>query len=107
MAAAAGLAFGLALFAGVVALLGDAGVAEVDAGVDEVDDGAVVDGVDVVLGEFELFSGSLVQAAANAIEAVARSASAIRLTTFTFGLLIGFPRPAKIEKQDDNCATED
>jgi hypothetical protein len=99
-AAAAGLAAGLALVAGVAALLGDDGV-------DEVDDGAVVAGVEVVLGEFELFSGSLAQAAANAIVAVARSASAIRRIRFTFGLLIVCPRPAKIEKQDDDCATKD
>jgi hypothetical protein len=90
-------AAGLAVVAGVVVLLG-AGV---------VVDGAVVDGVDVVLGEFELFSDSPVQAAANAIDAVASSASAMRLISFTFGLVISFPRPAKIEKQDDNCATED
>jgi hypothetical protein len=99
-AAAFGLAAGLALAAGVAVLLGAAGV-------DEVDGGVVVDGVDVVLGEFELFSDSPVQAAANAIDAVASSASAIRLISLTFGLVISFPRPAKIEKQDDNCATED
>ena len=88
---AAGLAFGLALVAGVVALLGDDGV-------EEVDDGAVVDGVEVVLGEFELFelfSGSLAQAAAKASVAVASSASAIRLIRFTFGLVISFSSSGK------------
>lgn len=70
------MAAGLELVAGVVALLGDDGVDEVD--------GAVVDGVDVALGAFELFSGSFEQAAANAIVAVASSASAIRLIRFTF-----------------------
>lgn len=84
-----GLAAGLALVAGVVALLGDDGV-------DVVVDGAVVDGVDVVLGEFELvFSGSFAQAAANAIVAVASSASAIRLISFTFGLVISFSSSGK------------
>jgi hypothetical protein len=87
-AAAAGLAAGLAVVAGVVALVGDDGV-------DEVVDGAFVDGVDVVLGEFELFSGSLAQAAANAIVAVASSASAIRLIRFTFGLVISFSSSGK------------
>jgi hypothetical protein len=89
-AAAAGLAAGLALVAGVVVVAGDDGVE-----VGDVDGGAVVDGVDVVLGEFELFSGSPVQAAANAIEAVASSASAIRLNSFTFGLVIGFSSSGK------------
>lgn len=95
---AAGLAAGLALVAGeLVALLGEV---DVDAGADG-------DGDDVVLlGEFELFSGSVVHAAANAIAVVASSTSAIRLIRFVFGLVIGkFPRPAKIEKQDDNYAT--
>ena len=67
-AVAAGLAAGLALVAGVlVGLLGDDGV----------DAGAVDDGVDVaVLGELELFefSGSLEQAAASAMVAVATGA---------------------------------
>jgi hypothetical protein len=91
-AAALGVAAGLALVAGavagVVALLGAEGVDEVDGGVAA---GAVVAGVEVVvLGEFELFSGSLAQAAANAIVAVASSASAMRLIRFTFGLVISF-----------------
>gem|GEM_PF-4289644 len=89
VAAAVGLAAGLLLVAGVVVLLGAAGV-------DEVDDGAVVDGVDAVLGEFELFSDSPVQAAANAIDAVASSASAIRLIRFTFGLVISFSSSGKV-----------
>jgi hypothetical protein len=81
-AAEAGLAAGLALVAGVlVVLLGADGVAAVDGG---------VVGDEVVLGEFELFSGSLLHAAANAIVAVARSASAMRLIRFTFGLVIYF-----------------
>jgi hypothetical protein len=49
----------------------------------------------VVLGEFELFSGSLPQAAANAIVAVARSASAMRLIRFAFGLVIRFSSSGK------------
>lgn len=92
-AAALGLAAGLAVVAGVVALLGDDGVDELDGGVDE---GAVVAGVEVVvLGEFELFSGSLAQAAANAIVAVASSANAMRLIRFTFGLVISFSSSGK------------
>jgi hypothetical protein len=81
-AAAAGLAAGLALVAGVLALLGADGV-------DDVVDGADGDGDDVVLlGEFELVSGSVAHAAANAIVAVASSASAIRPIRFVLGLVI-------------------
>jgi hypothetical protein len=71
-AAGEGLAAGLGLVTGAVALAGD------------------VDGELAVVGEFELLSGSLVQAAANTIADIVRSRSAMRLIMFTFGVLISF-----------------
>jgi hypothetical protein len=73
-AAAAGLAAGLGFTAGVV-VAGGAGVATV-AGV-----GVAVAGA---------FSGSVAQAAANAIESIIRPSSARRLNKFMFGVVIGF-----------------
>jgi len=90
-AASAGLAAGLGLLAGAlsVAPLGEADV-----------DG---DGL-AVFGEFELSTGSVAQPAANTIENIVRSRSAVRLIMFMFGVLISFlPRSSKIEERDDNC----
>ena len=72
-----GLATGLAVFTGVV-VVGAAGDADVD--------GAGL----AVVGVFALFSGSVAQPAANAIESVARSTSAVRLIKFMFGVVISF-----------------
>jgi hypothetical protein len=56
-----------------------------------------------VVGVFELFSGSVVQPAENAIESVARSSSAVRLIKLTFGVVISLlPRFSKIEKRADD-----
>jgi hypothetical protein len=63
-----------------------------------------VDGELAVVGEFELLSGSLVQAAANTIADMVRSRSPMRLIMFTFEVLISFfPHSNKIEKRDDDC----
>lgn len=84
-----GLAAGLELVAGAVVPLGEADV-----------DG---DGL-AVFGGFELLTGSAAQPAANTIENVVRSRSAVRLIMFSFGVVISFfPRFSKIEKRDDNC----
>lgn len=72
-----GLAAGLAVFTGAV-VVGPAGEAEVD--------GAGL----AVVGVFALFSGSVAQPAAKAIESVARSSSAVRLIKFMFGVVISF-----------------
>ncbi len=71
-AAGEGLAAGLGLFAGAlsVALAGEGDV-DVE-----------------VFGEFELLTGSVAQPAANMIESVVRSRSALRL--IMFGVLISF-----------------
>ena len=86
-----GVAAGLELVAGAVSVapLGEADV-----------DGAGL----AVFGEFELLAGS--QPAANPIETIVISRSAVRLIMFIFGLLIIFlPRSSKIEKRDDDCPT--
>jgi hypothetical protein len=70
-----GLAAGLAVFTGAVVAAGEADV-----------DGAGL----AVVGVFELFSGSVAQPAANAIESVATSSSAMRLIKFMFGVVISF-----------------
>lgn len=85
------LAAGLALTTGavVVGTVGDAVV--------------VVAGV-AAAGVFELFSGSVAQPAAKAIESVARRVSAPRLIKFTFEVVIGFSSFRKIVKRDDDCS---
>lgn len=70
-AAGEGLATGLAVFTGAV-VVGPAGDADVD--------GAGL----AVVGVFALFSGSVAQPAANAIERVATINSAVRLIKFRF-----------------------
>ncbi len=69
------LAAGLELFAGPVALPGEGDV-----------DG---DGF-AVFGELELLSGGAAQLAANPIETIVRSRSAVWLIMFMFGVLISF-----------------
>jgi len=83
-AAGEGLTAGLGLGAGAVAPLDEAG-----------------EGL-AVFGEFELLAGS--QPAANTIEEIVRSRSAVRLIMFIFVVLISFlPRSSKIEKRDHHC----
>jgi hypothetical protein len=76
-AAGDGLTAGLGLITGAVPV--------VPAGEDDVDGEGLA-----VVGVFELFSGSVAQPAANVIESVATSSSAMRLIRFTFGLVIIF-----------------
>lgn len=86
-AAGEGLATGLGLFTGV----------------------PVAGGVDgeglALLGAVELLTGSAAQPAANTIDNIVRSRSAVRLIMFTFGVLIFLPRSSEIEKRDDDCPT--
>jgi hypothetical protein len=75
-AAGVGLAAGLGLFAGALDVaLGD---------------GAVAAGGLAVLGEVELSPGSVAQPAANMIEHIVRSRSAVRLMMSMFGVFISF-----------------
>ncbi len=91
LATGEGLAVGLGLFVGVLVLAGELAAAGV--------------GVDAPV-VFESLAGS--QAAAKAIENVATSSSAIRLTKERFSFMreffIVFPHSNRIEKRDDNCA---
>ena len=75
-AAGEGLAAGLGLFAGALA------VAPGEGDVDAVGLAA--------FGVFELLTGSVAQPAANAIEAIARRRSVVRLIMLMFGVLISF-----------------
>ena len=72
-------------------------------GAGTVGDAVVVAGV-AAAGVFELFSGSVAQPAAKAIESVATRASAQRLIKFTFEVVIGFSSFRKIVKRDDDCS---
>jgi hypothetical protein len=75
-AAGEGLAAGLGLFAGALTVaLGEGDV-----------DGEGL----AVLEESKLFTGSVAQPAANTIENIVRSRSAVRLIMFMFGVLISF-----------------
>jgi len=47
--------------------------------------------------------GSVAQPAANTIENIVRSRSAVRLIKLMLGFFIIFPHFNKIEKRDDNC----
>jgi hypothetical protein len=87
-----GLATGLGLVVGALAVgLGEGDVA--------------VDGL-AVIGALESLTGSVAQPAANMIEHMVRSRSAVRLMMFTFAVLISFlPRSSKLEKRDDDCST--
>jgi hypothetical protein len=89
-AAGEGLAAGLALLAGAVSV---APVGEDD-----------TDGDGLAAGVFELFSGSVAQPAANMIENVARSRSAVRLINLMLRFFIIFPHSNRIEKRDHDCA---
>ena len=60
-----------------------------------------------VLGEVELFTGSVAQPTAKSVATSVRSSGAMRLIPFMFGVLIFFPRSSKIEKQDHHCPTAD
>jgi hypothetical protein len=88
-AAGEGLTAGLTLAAGALPV-SPAGEGELDG--DEL----------AVPGEVELLSGSVAQPAANIIEDVARSRSAVRLIKFILGVVIIFPRQNKIEKRVDD-----
>lgn len=90
-AAGEGLAAGLGLFAGAFAVpLGEG------------DADAVGLAAFVV---FESLTGSVAQPAANAMETIVRSRSAVRLITLMFVVLISYlPRSSKIEKRDDDCS---
>lgn len=61
----------------------------------------------VVCVEFELSLATGSQPAANMIETVARSRSAVRLIKLILEFFIIFPHSNKIEKRDDNCAVAD
>jgi hypothetical protein len=89
-AAGEGLAAGLGAFTGVLTVAGD------------------VDGEGLaVFGVFESLTGSVAQPAANTIDNIVRSRSAVRLIMVVFGVLIFLPRSSKIEKRDDDCSTAD
>ena len=81
-AAGEGLAAGLGLFTG--ALTGAGGM-----------DGEGL----AVVGEVELFTGSVVQLAANTIDDSVRSSSAMRLILVAFGVLIFFLVRARLKSE--------
>ena len=89
-AAGDGLATRLGLFKGVLPVAG----------------GVAGDGL-AVLGALELLTGSVAQPAANKIDNIVRSRSAVRLIMFMFGVLIFLPRSSRIEKRDYDCPTVD
>lgn len=97
MARGEGDAVGEGLAAGLELLAGALSVAL--AGEDDTDG----DGLAVCV-VFELFSGSVAQPAANIIENVAKSRSAMRLIKLMLGFFIIFPHSNKIEKRDHDCA---
>ena len=80
-AAGEGLAGGLGLFTGVLAVAGG------------------VDGEGLALGVVELLTGSAAQPAANTIDKIVRKRSAVRLIIFMFGVLIFFLVRARLKNE--------